>query len=68
MHAAGCTDDEMNKITWQNTSRFFDYEPFTHIPKSEATVGALRARATDVDITPRSRKEWRARAEAHAAG
>ena len=26
------------------------YDPFAHIPKAEATVGALRARATGVDI------------------
>jgi hypothetical protein len=58
----------MNKITWQNTSRFFDYDPFTHIPKSESNVGALRAAAADVDTTPRSRKEWRARAAANVAG
>jgi predicted TIM-barrel fold metal-dependent hydrolase len=68
MTAAGCTDEEMDKITWQNTCRFFDYDPFTHVPKSESNVGALRAVAVDVDTTPRSRKEWRARAAANVAG
>jgi len=32
--------------------RNFSYEPFAHIPPEQATVGALRARATDVDTTP----------------
>ena len=28
------------------------YDPFAHIPREQATVGALRAQATDVDTTP----------------
>ncbi len=32
--------------------------PFEHTPRAEATVGALRAKATDVDTTIRSRAEW----------
>ncbi len=38
-------EDEVHKITWENTCRHFQYDPFKHIPKAEATVGALRARA-----------------------
>ena len=38
-------------MTWQNTCRHFQYDPFAHIPKDEATVGALRAQATDVDLS-----------------
>lgn len=30
----------------------FSYDPFTHIPRAQATVGALRAQASDVDTTP----------------
>jgi hypothetical protein len=30
----------------------FHYDPFAHIPPEQATVGALRAQATDVDTTP----------------
>ena len=67
MENAGCTDVEMHKITWQNTCRFFDYEPFRHIPQSESTVGALRSLSPDVDTTPCSRQEWRQRAEDNAA-
>ena len=61
---AGCSDEEIDKITWQNAARFFDYDPFTHIARDEATVGALRAQSPDVDETIRSRAEWRSRYEA----
>jgi predicted TIM-barrel fold metal-dependent hydrolase len=64
----GCTDDEIHKITWQNTCRFFDFDPFKHIPKEQATVGALRALATDVNTTRMTRAEWRARNEAAGIG
>ena len=63
---AGCTDGEMDQITWSNVARFFDYDPFQHIPKEQATVGALRAQATDVDTSIRSRTEWKKLAEAQA--
>jgi len=66
--AAGCTDEEMHKITWQNACRFFDHDPFTVIPRREATVAARRARAGDVDTATRSRHEWRELYQAaHAA-
>jgi hypothetical protein len=51
---AGCTDDEIHAMTWQNACRFYDHEPFEHIARDQATVGALRALAGDVDTTPRS--------------
>jgi len=66
MVGAGCTDEEMDKITWGNVARFFDYDPFQHIPKEQATVGALRAQAADVDTSIRSRTEWKKLAEAQA--
>ena len=50
----GVSDADIHKMTWQNTCRHFQYDPFQHIPKGECTVGALRARATDVDLTPRA--------------
>jgi predicted TIM-barrel fold metal-dependent hydrolase len=58
LNAAGASDDEINKITWQNACRFLNFDPFEHIPAEQATVGALRAQATDVDLSTRSRKEW----------
>jgi hypothetical protein len=45
-------------ITWQNACRFFSCDPFARTPRDEATVGALRAKATDVDVSIRPRKEW----------
>jgi hypothetical protein len=47
-------DDEIAKITHQNAMRIFDYDPFAHVPKEQATVGALRARAAGHDVAERS--------------
>ncbi|MEX5706880.1 MULTISPECIES: amidohydrolase family protein [unclassified Parafrankia] len=58
LNNAGATDEEIDKITWQNACRFFNWDPFSEIPKERATVGARRAIATDVDTAIRSRKEW----------
>jgi predicted TIM-barrel fold metal-dependent hydrolase len=66
MNNAGVTDTEINMITWENSARFFGWDPFKHISKSDATVGALRATATDVDVTIRPRAEWRKLYEASA--
>jgi predicted TIM-barrel fold metal-dependent hydrolase len=52
--AAGVPDDEINAMTHQNALRHYRFDPFATRPREECTVGALRARATDVDITPRS--------------
>jgi predicted TIM-barrel fold metal-dependent hydrolase len=65
---AGCTDEEIHKITWENACRFFDWDPFRHTPKDQATVGALRARAQDVDVTRMSRAEWKKQNEAAGIG
>jgi predicted TIM-barrel fold metal-dependent hydrolase len=65
---AGCTDEEIHKITWQNACRFFDWDPFAHTPREQATVGALRALAADVDTTRMPRAEWRKRNEAAGVG
>jgi len=58
MSGAGVPDDEIHKITWQNACRFFNWDPFVSVPRSRASVGALRASALDVDVTVRSRQEW----------
>jgi hypothetical protein len=47
-------DDEIHKITWENACRFYNFEPFAHRDRAQCTVGALRAEATDVDITLKS--------------
>ena len=66
--AANATDDEIHKITWQNSIRFFDWDPFQILPKENATVGALRALAQDVDTRRMPRAEWRRRNEATGIG
>jgi hypothetical protein len=48
----GVPDDEVDRITHLNAMTNFSYDPFSHIPREQATVGALRARATGVDTTP----------------
>ncbi|HUO48665.1 MAG TPA: amidohydrolase family protein, partial [Acidimicrobiales bacterium] len=50
----GVPDDEVAKITHANALRVFSFDAFTHVPKAEATVGALRAQAADVDLGYRS--------------
>jgi predicted TIM-barrel fold metal-dependent hydrolase len=65
---ANVSDQERHLIAWQNACRFFEFDPFVATPKEEASVGALRARAKDVDVSPTSRAEYRRRYEAAHAG
>jgi predicted TIM-barrel fold metal-dependent hydrolase len=51
---AGVPDDEINKITHENAIRHFQFDPFAVRPRSQCTVGALRAESPDVDVAPRS--------------
>ena len=51
--AAELRDDEIEKVTWQNAARWYQFDPFEHRSREECTVRALRAQATDVDTTPR---------------
>jgi hypothetical protein len=67
LHAAQVPDDEINKITFENSCRYFDFDPFKYTPREQATVGALRALAADVDISTVTKGEYRARYEAAAA-
>ncbi len=43
---------EIDKITHLNAMRFLDVDPFAHIDRKDATVGALRALAGNVDLSP----------------
>jgi predicted TIM-barrel fold metal-dependent hydrolase len=65
---AGVHDDEIDKITWENSARFFTWDPFAQLGREQATVAALRALATDVDTTRMPRAEWRKRNEAAGIG
>ncbi len=68
LEEAGCSDQEIDKITWENACRFFSWDPFKHTPKEQASVGALRSLAKDVDVTRMPRAEWRKRNEAAGIG
>jgi predicted TIM-barrel fold metal-dependent hydrolase len=68
LQEAGCGDEEIGKITWENACRFYDWDPFEHTPREQATVGALRALAGGVDVTRIPRAEWRKRNEAAGIG
>ena len=48
------SDSLIDKITYENALRHFRFDPFAVRPREECTVGALRAQANDVDVTPRS--------------
>jgi hypothetical protein len=49
-------DDEINKMTYENACRWYSFDPFKHIAREDATVGALRraAKGHDVSIKARS--------------
>jgi hypothetical protein len=68
LQASGTTDENIDKITWQNALRFFDWDPFTHMPKDQCSVGSLRALAANVDTTRMSKDEWRKQNEAAGIG
>lgn len=59
--AAHVADDVINKITWENACRFYRFDPFQHTPREQATVGALRALATDVNTSTTTKAEYRER-------
>ena len=64
---AGLTDAQIDKISYENACRFFRFDPFAHVPKEQATVSALRARAPDVDTRTTPKAEYRRRYEAALA-
>ncbi|MGW6117872.1 amidohydrolase family protein [Nocardia sp. NPDC055165] len=48
-------DDEIDKMTHLNAMRWYSFDPFKHIPREQATVGALRAAAADHDVSIQAR-------------
>jgi hypothetical protein len=54
VYLAGVSDAEIEKITHENALRLYSFDMFSHIPKQQLTVGALRGQATDVDLGFRS--------------
>jgi predicted TIM-barrel fold metal-dependent hydrolase len=47
-------DTDVAKMTHENAMRWYSFDPFTHIPREQATVGALRDRANGHDVSIRS--------------
>lgn len=45
------SDETINKITHLNAMKHFQYDPFAHISREQATVGALRSRVPDWDTS-----------------
>ena len=50
-YLADLPDGEIDQITHLNAMHHFQYDPFTHIPREEATVAALRSRASGWDVS-----------------
>jgi predicted TIM-barrel fold metal-dependent hydrolase len=55
----GVTDDELNKMTYENACRWYQFDPFANRPKEQCTVGALRAEAAGHDVSIRSYDQGR---------
>ncbi len=51
---AGVPDEEINKITYENACRWYQFDPFEHRMREQCSVGALRAEAGDHDVATRS--------------
>jgi predicted TIM-barrel fold metal-dependent hydrolase len=47
-------DDEINKMTYENAMRWYSFDPFSHITREQATVGALRRAAEGHDVSIRA--------------
>jgi hypothetical protein len=51
----GIPGDEIDKITHLNVMREFSYDPLAIFGRENCTVAAMRAQASNVDVTPMSR-------------
>jgi predicted TIM-barrel fold metal-dependent hydrolase len=48
-------DDDVRKMTHENAMRWYSFDPFAHVPKEDATVGALRRQVAGHDVSVMSR-------------
>jgi predicted TIM-barrel fold metal-dependent hydrolase len=48
-------DSDISKITHENAMRWYRFDPFTHIDREDATVGALRAASAGHDVSVKGR-------------
>ncbi len=56
---ADLTNDEVDLITHGNAMRHYSYDPFRHIDRADATVGALRAKAAAAGVDTALRSSGR---------
>jgi predicted TIM-barrel fold metal-dependent hydrolase len=63
-HMDGLPDEVINKITHLNAMKQFSYDPFAHVPREQATVGALRGRVPDWDVSTKPTAHLRPEAAA----
>jgi predicted TIM-barrel fold metal-dependent hydrolase len=48
------SDEDLDKITWQNAARWYSFDPFAHRRRDRCTVAALRSEVPDHDVSVRS--------------
>jgi predicted TIM-barrel fold metal-dependent hydrolase len=48
-------DDEIRKLSHENAGRWYSFDAFAHVPKADATVGALRRSVAGHDVSVMSR-------------
>jgi predicted TIM-barrel fold metal-dependent hydrolase len=51
---AGVSDEDINKMTYENAMRWYSYDPFATRPRETCTVGALKAEVAGHDIAEKS--------------
>ena len=54
MNEARVTEVEAAKITHENAMRWYSFDPFAHVSREQATVGALREAAAGHDVSIRA--------------
>ncbi len=50
-NANSVSDEHARKMTHENAMRWYSFDPFAHVPKEDATVGALRRKAAGHDVS-----------------
>ncbi|MFI5718692.1 amidohydrolase family protein [Nocardia sp. NPDC051750] len=53
--AENVTDDEIQKMTHLNAMKWYSFDPFKHVPRDKATVGALREASAGHDVSIKAR-------------
>ena len=45
------SDVEINKMTFENAMKWYHFDPFSHMTREQATIGALRKAAEGHDVS-----------------